>query len=196
MESQLPSPSYVWGMLPVRFEIELTRHRSEICRLCGLYEEYGSDDGNFNAQREENEIIDELTKFLVQAVAEDAEVRQISNNDGPSAGRPGEAMSPYLAHALLLVYLRYHNSGGRKSVATSVDGKLKQEEAGPLFEFIKAAIEPLNRYLTNDLHRRPLSASRLARVALSERRWIVQELETLDKKAPEEAARDNVLNRE
>jgi len=183
-------------MLPVRFEIELTRHKSEICRLCGLWEEYGSDDGNFNAEREEYEIIDELTKILVQAVAEDAEVRQISNSRGPRAGRPGEAMIPYLAHALLLVYLRYHNSGGRKSVATSVDGKLKQEEAGPLFEFIKAAIEPLNRYLTNDLRRRPLSASRLARVALSERRWIVQELETLDKKAPEEAARDNVLNRE
>jgi hypothetical protein len=55
-------------MLPVRFEIELTRHRSEICRLCGLYEEYGSDDGNLNAEREEHEIIDELTKVLVQAV--------------------------------------------------------------------------------------------------------------------------------
>jgi hypothetical protein len=62
MESQLPSPSYVWGMLPIRFEIELTRHKSEICRLCGLYEEYGSDDGNFNAEREEVEIVDELTK--------------------------------------------------------------------------------------------------------------------------------------
>ena len=112
MESQLPSPSYVWGMLPVRFGIELTRHKSEICRLCGLYEEYGSDDGNFNAEREEDEIIDELTKVLVQAVAEDAEVRQISNNHGPRAGRPGEAMIPYLAHALLFPKMRRNADTG------------------------------------------------------------------------------------
>jgi len=77
-------------MLPVRFEIELTRHKSEICRLCGLWEEYGSDDGNFNAEREEYEIIDELTKILVQAVAEDAEVRQISNSRGPAPVAPAK----------------------------------------------------------------------------------------------------------
>jgi hypothetical protein len=43
-----------------------------------------------------------------------------------------------------------------------------------LFEFIKATIHPLNTYLTTELDRRPLSASRLARFALSERRRIVR----------------------
>lgn len=82
-------------------------------------------------------------------------------------------MIPYLAPELLSVYLRY-NSGGRHSVTTSIDGKLKQKEGGHLFEFIKATIEPLNRYLSADLHRRPLSAGRLARFALGERRRIEQ----------------------
>ena len=83
-------------------------------------------------------------------------------------------MIPYLAPELLSVYLRFHNSGGRHSVATSIDGKAGQKEAGQLFEFIKATIKPLNDYLTTDLHRRPLSASRLARFALGERRRIVR----------------------
>jgi hypothetical protein len=69
-----------------------------------------------------------------------------------------------------LVFLRCHGSAGRKSVATSSDGKLKQKEAGRLFEFINAAIQPLNQYLTTELHRRPLSAARLARFALAEHR--------------------------
>jgi hypothetical protein len=65
----------------------------------------------------------------------------------------------------------------RQSVVTSIDGKPGQKEAGLLFEFIKATIEPLNRFLTTDLHSRPLSASRLARFALSERRHIVRAAE-------------------
>jgi hypothetical protein len=52
-------------------------------------------------------------------------------------------MSPYLAPELLLVFLRCHDLPDRKSVATSIDGKIKQKEAGQLFEFIKAVIEPL-----------------------------------------------------
>src|SRR5258708_34533566 len=36
---------------------------------------------------------------------------------------PREVMIPYLAPELLSVYLRCHNSGGRHSVATSIDGK-------------------------------------------------------------------------
>jgi plasmid replication initiation protein len=83
-------------------------------------------------------------------------------------------MIPYLAPELLSVYLRCRNSGGRQSAATSIDGKPGQREAGLLFEFIRVTIEPLNRYLATDLHRRPLSASRLARFALSERRRIVR----------------------
>jgi hypothetical protein len=92
-------------------------------------------------------------------------------------------MGPYLAPDLLLVFLRCHDSAGRKSVATSIDGKLKQEEAGQFFEFIKAVIEPLNRYLTTELRRLPLSASRLARSALRKYRDDAKELKRSQAKA-------------
>lgn len=43
-------------------------------------------------------------------------------------------------------------------------------EAGPLFEYLKVVIAPLNAYLVTELHRQPLSPARLARYALAERR--------------------------
>jgi hypothetical protein len=71
-------------------------------------------------------------------------------------------MTPHLAPELLSVFLRCHDGAGRQSVATSIDGKIRLEEAGRLYEFIKAAVQPLNRYLTTELGRRPISAGRLA----------------------------------
>jgi hypothetical protein len=79
-------------------------------------------------------------------------------------------VTPYLAPELLSVFLRCHDKAGRQSVVTSIDGKLKQKEAGPLFKFIDALIQPLNQYLTTELHCFPLSAERLARFALDKRR--------------------------
>jgi hypothetical protein len=174
MRSEPPSQSLVWGVLPARFQSELTLHKSEICRLSGLLEEYGPAGANYTGESEEHKLIEELTGFLVQAVAQDAASQQITNGTGRRVGRPCDVMIPYLGPELLSVYLRCHNSGGRQSVATSIDGKLGQREAGLLFEFIKATIKPLNDYLTTDLHRRPLSASRLARVALLERRRVAR----------------------
>jgi hypothetical protein len=174
MQTQIPSQSYVWGVLAARFQSELTLRKSRIWRLCGLLEEYGSAADDFNREREQKAIIEELTGFLVQAVAREASARQFYKGSGRRAGRPRDVMTPYLAPELLSVYLRCHDSAGRQSVATSIDGKLKQTETGQLFEFINAAIKPLNDYLTTELHRRPLSASRLARFALSERRRIVR----------------------
>jgi hypothetical protein len=173
MRSEPPSQSLVWGVLPARFQSELTLHKSEICRLSGLLEEYGPAGANYTGEGEEHKIIEELTGFLVQAVARDA-VSQQTNSTGRRVGRPRDVMIPYLGPLLLSVYLRCHNSGGRQSVATSIDGKPGQKEAGLLFEFIKATIKPLNDYLTTDLHRRPLSASRLARFALLERRRVAR----------------------
>jgi hypothetical protein len=92
-------------------------------------------------------------------------------------------VTPYLAPELLSVFLRCHDRAGRQSVATSIDGRLKQREAGQLFEFIESIIQPLNQYLTTELHRRPLSASRLARLALDDRRRIAQELKQSEAKA-------------
>jgi hypothetical protein len=172
MQPQLPSQSHVWGVLPLQFQSALDLSKSEICRLSGLLEEYGAAGANYTGEGEEHKLIEELTGFLVQAVA--LETAQITNSKGRRAGRPRDVMTPFLAPELLSVYLRCHNSGGRQSAATSIDGKAGQKEAGLLFEFIKATIEPLNQYLTTELHRRPLSASRLARFALGERRRVVR----------------------
>jgi hypothetical protein len=175
MQSEVPSESFVWGVLAPRFQSELTLQKSQIWLLSGLLEEYGgAADDDFYREREQKALIDELTGLLVQAVTNEAASRQFTNNSSRRVGRPPDVMSPYLAPELLLVFLRCHDSAGRKSVATSIDGKLKQKEAGQFFEFIKATIKPLNDYLTTELHRRPLSASRLARFALSERRRIVR----------------------
>jgi len=85
-------------------------------------------------------------------------------------------MTPLLGRELLSVFLRFNDRAGRRSVTTSIDGKITQREAGQLFEFIKMVIQPLNRYLTTELRRKPLSASRLARFALDDRRRITREL--------------------
>ena len=167
MQSQLSSQSHVWGVLPAQFQSELTLNKSEICRLSGLLEEYGPAGANYTGEGEEHKLIDELTGFLVQAAA--LEAGEVTNT-ARGVGRPRDVITPYLAPELLSIYLRFHNSGGRQSVVTSIDGKPGQKEAGPLFEFIKKAIEPLNHYLTADLNRKPLSASRLARFALGYRR--------------------------
>jgi hypothetical protein len=177
MQSQVPSQSFVWGVLAARFDSELTLQKSEIWRLSGLLEEYGgAADNDFYREREQKALIDELTGLLVQAVTKETASRQFTNNSGRRAGRPPDVITPYLAPELLSVFLRCHDSAGRQSVATSIDGKLKQKEAGRLFEFIKAAIEPLNRYFTTELHRRPLSASRLARFALAKHRSSAEEI--------------------
>ncbi len=184
MQSQIPSQSFVWGVLAARFDAELTLQKSEIWRLSGLLEEYGgAADDDFYREREQKALIDELTGLLVQAVANEAASRQFTNNSSRRVGRPRDVMSPYLAPELLLVFLRCHDSAGRKSVATSIDGKLKQKEAGQFFEFIKVVIEPLNQYLTTELHREPLSASRLARFALAERQSIAREIKRKELKA-------------
>jgi hypothetical protein len=177
MQSRIPSQSFVWGVLAARFDSELTLQKSEIWRLSGLLEEYGGvADNDFYREREQKALIDELTGLLVQAVTKEATSRQFTNNSGRRAGRPPDVITPDLAPALLLVFLRCHDRVGRKSVATSSDGELKQKEAGQLFEFINAAIQPLNQYLTTELHRKPLSALRLARFALAESRRIAEEI--------------------
>jgi hypothetical protein len=39
MQSEVPSQSFVWGVLAARFQSELTFQKSEIWRLSGLLEE-------------------------------------------------------------------------------------------------------------------------------------------------------------
>jgi hypothetical protein len=59
MQSEFPSPSFIWGDLAERFETELTRQKSEIWRLSGLSEEYGgSAEGDFYREREQKAFIE------------------------------------------------------------------------------------------------------------------------------------------
>ena len=74
-QAMLPSQSDVWGILPLRFESELTAQKLEIWRLWGLSEEFGPVGNNSTAECAGREIIDELTGFLVCAVALDTQVR-------------------------------------------------------------------------------------------------------------------------
>jgi hypothetical protein len=172
MQSEVPGQSFVWGVLAPRFQSELTLQKSEIWRFSGLLEEYGGTaDEDFYREREQKALIEELTGLLVQAVNHEVANRQSTNSSSRRAGRPPDVITPYLAPELLSVFLRCHDSAGRQSVATSIDGKLKQKEAGQLFEFINVLIQPLNQYLITELHRKaPLSAARLARFALDKQR--------------------------
>jgi len=184
MQSEVPNQSFVWGVLAPRFQSELTLQKSEIWRFSGLLEEYGGPaDGDFYREREQKALIEGLTGLLVQAVTRAVANRQPTKGSSRRVGRPRDVVTPYLAPELLSVFLRCHDRAGRQSVATSIDGKLKQREAGRLFEFIKTVIQPLNQYLTTELHRRPLSASRLARLALDDRRRIAKELKQSTAKA-------------
>jgi hypothetical protein len=172
MQSQatLPSQSDVWGVLPPRFAEALKSKAPDIWRLSGLEDEYGPPGKDFTRERETHEMIDEITAIIMVGIALDMEARQIAGRTGRGVGRPRDVLSRHLGSALLVMFLRCHDSAGRKSVLTWSDGKLAQEEAGRLFEFTKAAIEPVNQYLVADLHRRPLSPARLAREALDQRR--------------------------
>jgi hypothetical protein len=136
-----------------------------------LRKEYGGPaDGDFFRERELNALIDAITGLLVQAVALEAAARRLHNSTRRGPGRPRDVIIPYLGPELLALFQRYNNRGGRQSIAISIDGKRTQMETGGLFNFIGLVIQPLNEYLTTELARSPLSAERLARFALENRR--------------------------
>ena len=171
MEKALPSEVYVWTVLAQRLESELAEKKTEILNLIGLYDVFGPpDDVGFTGKLDAEQTMIELSGQLVLAFAHDMVYRTGRLRPGRKAGRPRDIMIRQLGPSLLTLFLCYHPSAGRHSVLTSIDGRLVQEEAGPLFNFIKAAIEPLNKYLVEELHWKPLSAGRLARYALAERR--------------------------
>jgi hypothetical protein len=168
-QTAFPSQNYVWGELPPRFEKQLVDQKMKIWELSGLFEMYGPLGDDFTGKAEGEELIKELVGHSVRSLALEMEDLEISNKLGRQVGRPRSCLIPELAQQLLTLFLRYHDSGGRHSVLTSIDGKFAQMEAGPLFEFFKAAIAPLNEYWVTERHRKPLSPARLARTALEQR---------------------------
>ena len=53
---------------------------------------------------------------------------------------------------------------------TSVNGKLSQREAGPLFEFVSKVLVVLNEAVVSQLNMPPLSPARVIRYGLAARR--------------------------
>ena len=147
--------------------------QTNILELIGLFRVFGPPGDGFTGELEGDEIIKELTGQIVVCLCDDLVERIESAALERKAGRPCDVLTRALGPGLLDLFLRYNPSAGRHSVWTAVDGKLVQEEAGPLFEFFKAAIKPLNDYLVEELNWKPLSAARLARYALAERRRIL-----------------------
>jgi hypothetical protein len=157
--------------LAQRFGDDLKNRAPALWKLSGLDEEYGLPLASMSYAREANEMTDELTGILFGAAMLLMQPRQTKKN----VGRPPNLLIPYLASRLLSFYLRCHDSAGRHSVLTSASGRFAQTEAGPFFEFLKTALEPLNRYLL-ELNLKPISVAHLARLALAEHRELLQTL--------------------
>jgi hypothetical protein len=189
MQSEIPTDTFIWGVLAPRFQSELTLKKSGIWRLSGLRLEYGGvADGDIYRERELNALIEELAGLLLLAVIYEAANRRSMKNSRRGAGRPRDVVLPFLAPKLLSVYLRCNASAGRQSIVMSVDGKLKQMETGRFLQFITTIIQPLNQYFTTELHLRELSASRMARLALAERHSVAEEMKQSQTKAPAKKA--------
>lgn len=167
---EIPSQEFVWTVLMHRIEDHFCKEKQNILQLCGLYDVFGLPGDGFTGEQEGDETIVELTGLISVSFAEDLEERCESARFERKAGRPCDVLTREAAPKLLDLFLRYHSSAGRHSVWTSVDGRLVQQEAGPLFEFFKAALVPLNEYLVKELGWKPVSPARAARYALAERR--------------------------
>lgn len=169
-----PSQEFVWTELAPRIEAHLAERQRTILELMGLDRFFGPSGAGFPGALEGDEAIKELTGQIIVSFCEDLEE---SVGAERKAGRPCDILTRALGPRLLDMFLRYNPSAGRRSVWTSIDGKLVQEEAGPFFEFIKAAIEPVNDFLVGEQSWKPISAGRLARYALAERRRIALAVE-------------------
>ena len=163
--------SYVWEVLPTRLGAEIDAKTLSIWERVGLFEEYGPFGRDFSGEDEGEEISKEVTGILLRAL----EALRLQRIDylrrGRGVGRPRNPMIIPLGKDLFALYMRYHNFGGRHSVATTIDGKTVQIESGPLLAFFTEAIEPLNRILVEELHRKPLSPARVLRAGLRARRY-------------------------
>lgn len=160
----LPDELDIWKRLAPRFMANLRAQHPALWRLSGLEKKvWPSEHGKGIYQP--NEMVNEIAVFLTVTFLVDVAAR--CKRSG--RGRPCDVMIPELAPNLLRYFLRFNKLSGRHSVVVTVDGRKRQQEAGPLFEFFKAAIEPLNQYLI-EIGRKPLSPARLARYALREHR--------------------------
>ena len=163
-----PGEYEFWEKLSPRFVADSKANEPALWRLSGLEKLYGSLE-HFTGKGHHSDMVSEIAVFLLNATVLDVEARRIARTIGRGVGRPPDVMTPDLAPNLLEYFLRYNDPIGRRSVVVWLEGKKSQAEAGPLFEFFQAAIEPLNRYLI-EMTRTPLSPARLVRYALKDRK--------------------------
>jgi hypothetical protein len=169
----LPSQSYIWGVVALRFEQALLAKKLEIWELSGLFTMFGPLGESFTGETEGNENIERLAGHLVRGLAYQLQAHLVAGEtvNGLGVGRPRNLMIRYLGPELVQFFQAYHVSGGRHSVATSVDGRLAQVEDGPLFKFVTEVLIPLNQFLIEEMHWKPLSPARVARFGLYTRRY-------------------------
>jgi len=163
-----PGEYELWEKLAPRFAADLSANELVLWRLSGLEKQYGPLE-DFIKGGHHSDMVGEINVFLLNAFVLDVAARRIARTIGRGVGRPPDVMTPDLSPNLLAYFLRHNGPTGRRSIVVLADGKNGQAEAGPLFEFFKTAIEPLNRYLT-EIQRKPLSPARLARYALNDRK--------------------------
>jgi hypothetical protein len=155
---------YFWSVVAGQFQDALFNQEDLVSEKSGLYKEFGPPGEYFTGETEGRQNIEELAGILARAAA--MEMERCDSEDSLAVGRPPDVIIPTLGPMLLQVFLRYNATAGRRSVLTWVDGDYAQEETGPFFEFLQLVLVPLNEFLVNELHRRPISAARLARIAL------------------------------
>src|SRR5947209_5736965 len=115
-------------------------------------------------------ILSELVGVLAVAMATELEARSRESQLGRGVGRPINHMIRSLGPESVELFLRYRGAGGRHSVLVSINGKLAQKEAGPLFEFACIVLDVFNQVLVEELRLRPLSPARVIRFGRAARR--------------------------
>lgn len=169
----IPTEEFVWTVLLRRIEDHLRQQKSKLLEHCGLYVAFGPPGPGFTGEQEGEGLVSEITGVVLVSYAQDLVERCFRARSKQKAGRPCDNLTLEVGLKLLDLFLRYHPSAGRISVWTSIDGRLVQEESGPLFEFFKVALKPLNEHL-KEMGWKPVSAARAARLALFERDRLVQ----------------------
>lgn len=168
----LPGQKHFWAEIVRNIETAVLARKEELAELVGIFREFGPRGQGFTGETEIEQRVAELVKFLVLAMAYELQAREFSAESQVSspAGRPRNHMIRYLGPQIVEIFHRYNDDGGRHSVWTSIDGKLVQEEAGPLFEFASKLVEAFNEVMVGELHLPALSAARIIRCGRAARR--------------------------
>jgi hypothetical protein len=168
----LPSDKRFWGEIVPRIESAVQDRQEELAQLIGIYREFGPKGKGFTGESEIDQCMAELVKFLVLAICYQLEARERASQSGLGlpVGRPRNHMIRYLGPQIVAIFHRYSDTGGRHSVWTFSDGRLTQEETGPLFTFASLMVAVFNEIVAEELRLPPLSAARVIRNGLAERR--------------------------